>query len=66
MGTFNMKGQCKKHDYIHQHLNRIMEIQDESDNLTCEQLACVYHIMVTLVDIRDPSGKKLIDKALAE
>jgi hypothetical protein len=29
-------------------------------------LACVYHIMVTLVDIRDPSGKKLIDKALAE
>jgi hypothetical protein len=56
----------KQHDYIHQHLNRIMEIQDESDNLTCEQLACVYHIMVTLVDICDPSGKKLIDKALAE
>lgn len=56
----------KQHNYIMQHLRRIMEIQDKSNNLTREQLACIYHIMVTMVDIIDPSHRERIKKALAE
>ena len=61
-----MKITEKQHEYMNEHLNRIMEIHKKSNNLTREQLACMYHIKVTLVDILDPSHRERIKKALAE
>jgi hypothetical protein len=61
-----MKITEKQFEYINQHLNRIMKINEKSNNLTREQLACVYHIKVTLVDILDPSAREQMKKALAE
>jgi len=54
-----MKITEKQYDYLIQHVDNIMRVNRKlNNNLDREQLACVYHIYVTLLDIRDPSGKK--------
>lgn len=54
-----MKITKKQYDYLIQHVDDIMRVNGElNNNLNREQLACVCHIYVTLLDIRDPSGKK--------
>jgi len=54
-----MKITKKQYDDLIQAVDDIMRVNRElNNNLVREQLSCVYHIFVTLLDIRDPSGKK--------
>lgn len=57
----------KQHDYIMQHLRKIIGTQEKpNNNLTRDQWACIYHIMFTMVDIREPLYREKLKKALAE
>lgn len=58
-----MKITKKQYDDLIQAVDDIMRVNRElNNNLVREQLSCVYHIFVTLLDIRDLSGKKITNK----